>query len=215
MKYILFDLDGTLTDPMEGITKSVEYALNKFNISVKDRNDLISFIGPPLIDSFMEKYSFSKERAVKAVAYYREYFSVTGIFENKVYEGVIEMLSKLKSQGYLLILATSKPETFAKQILEHFKLAKYFHFIAGATMDEKRSYKDQIIEYALDSINFNDTDFACMVGDRCYDILGGKKFGIKTVGVLYGYGEKEELENCQPDFIAEDINDLYNFLKNL
>ena len=200
---------------MEGITKSVEYALNKFNISVKDRNDLISFIGPPLIDSFMKKYSFSKDKAIKAVGYYREYFSVTGIFENRVYEGVAEMLSNLKNQGYSLILATSKPEGFSKQILEHFGLSKYFDFVAGATMDEKRSHKDEVIKYAFDSIKFRDTDSACMVGDRCYDILGGKKFGIKTVGVLYGYGEKEELENCQPDFIAEDINDLYNFLKNL
>lgn len=210
-KYILFDLDGTLTDPALGITNSVSFALKKFSIEAK-RKELYKFIGPPLIDSFMEYYGFDYQKAVKALEYYREYFSVKGIFENSIFDGVEEMLENLKKSGKKIILATSKPEKYAVQILEHFKINGYFDFVAGATMDEKRNQKDQVIEYAIKECGIDNTDEAIMVGDRKYDISGAHQFDIKAVGVLFGYGSKEELLNADADFLAEDIKELSKIL---
>ena len=210
-KYILFDLDGTLTDPALGITNSVRYALKKFGIEA-DRKELYKFIGPPLIDSFMEFYGFDYEKAVKALEYYREYFSDKGIFENSIFAGVKEMLKSLKKSGKKIILATSKPEKYAVRILEHFNIKEYFDFVAGATMDEKRNQKDQVIEYALKECGIKNTDEAVMVGDRKYDILGAHQFNIKAVGVLFGYGSKEELLNAKADFLPEDIEELSKIL---
>ena len=143
---ILFDLDGTLTDPGEGITNSVAYALGKYGIEVTDKKELYKFIGPPLKDSFMKYYGFSEEEAIKAIEYYREYFRDTGIFENKVYEGVEDMLSTIKESGRRIILATSKPEEFAVRILQHFGLKKYFNVVAGASMDSSRSKKGIVVK---------------------------------------------------------------------
>ena len=140
-KYILFDLDGTLTDSMEGITKSVQYALKKFNIEVNDLNNLCKFIGPPLNESFMEFYNFSEEDAAKGVNFYREYFANNGIFENKPYENIDKLLKQLKAAGKILILATSKPEPYALRIMDHFSLSQYFDFIAGSTLNGSRSKK--------------------------------------------------------------------------
>lgn len=212
IKYILFDLDGTLTDPSEGITNSVVYALKKHGIEETDYKKLCSFIGPPLIDSYMAHYGFSKEKALLTVDYYREYFSVKGIFENRIYEGIVPLLEKLYNKGIKIILATSKPDLFANKILEHFGIAKYFYFVAGATMNETRTQKDEVIEYALKECNITDTEKAVMVGDRKYDILGGKVFGLNTVGLLYGFGTKEEIETANPDFIAETVKDLEKIL---
>lgn len=150
----LFDLDGTLTDPKQGITKSVAYALSKFDIHVSHLDDLCIFIGPPLLDSFMEYYHMSKEDAEKAITYYREYFSVTGLFENEVYEGITKLLQTLKDQGKKFYVATSKPEIFAKQIMEHFQLGEYFEDICGASMDSTRSKKGDVIAYALKNMAF-------------------------------------------------------------
>ena len=144
---IFFDLDGTLTDPGVGITNSVAYALKKWDIEVSERSLLYPFIGPPLSDSFQRYFGFSKEDSMKAIEYYREYFRDRGIFENEVYPGVHEMLTALRNEGKTIVLATSKPEGFAKTILEHFDLAKYFDFVAGASMDESRSKKGQVIAY--------------------------------------------------------------------
>ncbi len=208
-KYILFDLDGTLTDPALGITNSVKYALGKFGIEA-ERRELYKFIGPPLVDSFMEFYGFDYEKAVKALEYYREYFSVKGIFENSIFEGVEEMLESLKANGKKVILATSKPEKYAVQILEHFKIEKYFDFVAGATMDEKRNRKEEVIEYAINEFAIKDTEKAVMVGDRKYDIEGAHAFDLKAVGVLFGYGSAEELADA--DYLAEDIDTLSKIL---
>ena len=210
-KTILFDLDGTLTDPKIGITNSVKYALSKFGIEVKDRTILYPFIGPPLVDSFMEYYHFSLEEAEKALQYYREYFSKGGMFENEVYEGIEDMLSSLNDRGIDLYGATSKPEEYSVKILEHFGLGKYFKKIVGATMDEKRNKKEDIIEYALRE-NKIDTQFAVMVGDRKFDILGGKKFGLKTVGVTFGYGGEDELSDAKADYIATSVLELRKLL---
>jgi len=207
-EYILFDLDGTLTDPVTGITNSVMYALGKFGITVTDRAEIYKFIGPPLIDSFMEFYGFSKADAEKALVYYREYFSVKGLYENEIYSGIEDLLKKLTAAGKKIILATSKPEKYAKQILEHFLIDKYFGFIAAATMDEKRNTKDAVIEYAIKECGITDTSSAVMVGDRKFDVSGGKKFGLHTIGVTYGYGSFEEITEAAPTFIAKSVAEL-------
>ncbi len=211
-KYILFDLDGTLTDPMLGITNSVIYALDKFGIRVENRAELYKFIGPPLLDSFMEYYGFSEEKARQAIAYYREYFSVTGLFENEIYESVPELLQQLKSEGKCIILATSKPEKFAKEILKHFDLHKYFDFVAGADMEGRLATKADVIEYALKGANISDRENALMIGDRDYDIIGAKKTGLASLGVLYGYGTKEELLNSGADYIASSPKEILKYI---
>ncbi len=210
-EYILFDLDGTLTDPGVGITNSVAYALSKFGINVEDKRELYSFIGPPLIDSFKKYYGFSEEDAKKALGHYREYFKVRGMFENTVYDGVAETLNELNKQGKKLIVATSKPEEFAEQILEYFYLKKYFFGIAGASMDEKRNKKEDVIDYAIKRFNIV-PEKAVMIGDREYDIYGGKAFQMHTIGVLFGYGGKDELSNAGADIIISNFNELLSVL---
>ncbi len=211
MKNIFFDLDGTLTDPAEGITNSVAYALSKFGIKVADRSELYRFIGPPLIGAFMEYYGFTKEDAEKALGFYREYFAPKGIFENAVIEGIPELLSKLKKQGKRLYVATSKPEEFAKKILAHFSLDSAFDGIYGSTMDETRNTKDAVIAYALAETGAEKDD-TVMVGDRHHDIDGAKKNAMKSVGVLFGYGDRAELSGAGADAIAETVEELQNIL---
>jgi phosphoglycolate phosphatase len=211
MKNIFFDLDGTLTDPAEGITHSVAYALSKFGIEVSDRSELTRFIGPPLIPAFMEYYGFSKEDAEKALGFYREYFAPKGIFENAVIEGIPELLSALKEQGKQLFVATSKPEEFAKKILAHFALDGFFDGVYGSTMDETRNKKDAVIAYALSETGATSED-TVMVGDRHHDIDGAKKNGMRSVGVLFGYGSREELSGAGADAIAETVHELQNIL---
>ena len=207
-KYILFDLDGTLTDPGLGITNAVMYALKKFNIEVPDRSELYKFIGPPLLESFEKYYGMTPEQSQMALQYYREYFKPYGLYENTVYDGIEEVLAALKVQGKKLILATSKPEPFAVEILRHFGLDKYFDFVAGATMDEKRVRKADVIAYALESCEIAELSEAIMVGDREHDVLGAKEVGLQCVGVLYGYGDLEELENVGANYIAKKPEDI-------
>lgn len=210
--YIFFDLDGTLTDPGLGITNSVIYSLDKYGIAVKDRSELYRFIGPPLIDSYMQFYGFSKEKAVEAVNVYREYYGVTGIFENDVYDGIPQLLQKLKADGKQIILATSKPEIYAKMILEHYNLMQYFAFVAGSNMDESRSKKSEVIRYALESCKIKNRADVVMIGDRMHDICGAKEVGIDSIGVLYGYGDYEELECAGADKIVESVGELGDIL---
>lgn len=207
-QYLLLDLDGTITDPMIGITRSVEYALSYFNIEVNRLEELCPFIGPPLIDSFKEFYNFTDEQAQIALKKYREYFSAKGIFENIVYNGIEEFFQIQISQGRKLMLATSKPEPFAKRILEHFKLDHYFSFVGGATLDGTRSTKTDVIRYVLETNHITDLSVTIMIGDRKHDIEGAKNNGIDSIGILYGYGDKAELENAGADYIIEDINEL-------
>lgn len=210
-KTVLFDLDGTLTDPGLGITSSVAYALKKYGIEVEEREKLYSFIGPPLSDSFKKYYGFSDEKAMEAIMYYREYFKDKGIFENEVYEGIIMLLKKIKASGRKIVLATSKPEEFALRILEHFELTEYFDVVAGASMDEKRNKKGDVIKYALEKGNFT-SEYAVMIGDREHDVLGAQENGIDTIGVLYGYGSRDELEKAGAMYIAETVKDIYALL---
>lgn len=209
-KYILFDLDGTLTDPMMGITKSVRYALNYYGIEVNDLNNLLPFIGPPLRDSFREFYGFDEIKANEAVIKYREYFSTKGIFDNKVYEGIVDCLHTLKENGKVLMVATSKPEKFAKQIIEHFDLAQYFDFIGGSGFNN-REKKAEVISYVLDTNKVSTAD-AIMVGDRKHDIIGAHNNRLPCIGVLYGYGSREELIECKADYLVENIEELQKLL---
>ena len=210
--FILFDLDGTLTDPGRGITNSVAYALNKFGITIADKTDLYKFIGPPLTDSFEKYYGFSSEDAVTAVEYYREYFKPKGIYENEIYEGVPELLKTLKENGKAVILATSKPELFAKEILKYFGIDVYFDFVAGATLDKTRTKKGDVIAYALNSLGITDKGKCLMVGDREQDINGAKQNGIDSLGVLYGYGDMQELTNAKSTYIAETVKDIIKYV---
>ena len=205
---ILFDLDGTLTDPGLGITNSVMHALKKWGIEVQDRTALYRFIGPPLQDSFMQYYGFSKEDAETSVSYYREYFRDKGLFENEVYPGAEKLLSDLKAAGKKLAVATSKPEEFAIRILKHFHLDGYFDVIAGATMDSSRSKKADVIAYCLEKLNAEDLSQVVMVGDREHDIIGAKTVGVDSIGVLVGYGSRAELEAAGATCVAETLEDV-------
>lgn len=209
---VLFDLDGTLTDPAIGITNSVMHALKKYGISVGDRRELYKFIGPPLHESFEKFYGFSREEALLAVEYYREYYRDTGIYENIVYDGVEAMLKSLCENGKKIILATSKPEIFAREILRHFGLEKYFYYSAGANLDGSRTDKAEVIEYALREGNVYDKSVVVMVGDREHDIIGANKNGLDSIGVLFGYGDRAELEAAGADYIAETVENLTEIL---
>ena len=236
LKKILFDLDGTLTNPKTGITKSVQYALAHFGIE-EEADNLTQFIGPPLIDSFMNFYGFSLEQAREGVTAYREYFAPKGIFENDVYPGVPEMLAALKENGAILAVASSKPALFVEQILEHFDLAKYFDVVVGSLLNETRTSKEEVLEEALRQLGVMSTDnlrqvgytkkdndivatmedddkkaTIAMVGDRKFDITGAKAHGLTAVGVSFGFAEPGELEAEEPDFIAETVEQLKDYL---
>ncbi|MCC8027246.1 MAG: HAD family hydrolase [Clostridium sp.] len=217
--HILFDLDGTLTDPKEGITKSVSYALNHYGIHVEDLDSLCPFIGPPLTDSYKKYFNFSHEQAWEAVLKYREYFGQRGWQENKEYPGIREMLRALKDSGRHLMVATSKPEEFALRILDHFGLTEYFEFIGGADMEETRNRKADVIGYVLEQCGLGAGEEAVsravMVGDREHDVLGARQWGIETVGVMYGYGGRQELESCGADYMVETVEELRRLLLSL
>ena len=210
-QYLLFDLDGTLTDPYEGITKSFQYALASFGIEEK-QEDLTWVIGPPLIDAFMGYYGFSKEQGEAAVAKYRERFSVTGLYENQVYPGILELLEKLQKAGKTICLATAKPEIFAKRILEKFGLAPYFSVVVGAELDGTRNYKKDVIAEVLLQLGNPPLEKVLMIGDRKQDIDGAKACGIKSMGVRFGYAEPGELENAGADYAVNTVAELTGFL---
>lgn len=207
-RYLLFDLDGTLTDPMLGITRSVQYALRRFGIEIDDLRTLCRFIGPPLKESFRDFYGMDDEQATRAVALTREYFAPRGIFENRLYEGIPELLTELQAAGCMLAMATSKPEPFARQIAEHFRLADRFTLIGGATMDGTRTAKRDVVRYVLGALDVEDPTAAVMIGDRRYDIEGAAAEGIASIGVLWGYGSREELAAAGAGQIVGTIPEL-------
>lgn len=213
IKDILFDLDGTLTDPMTGITKSVQYALKSFGIEVKDNRELEFFIGPPLGETFMKYYGFSEEQAKIAVEKYREYFAPTGIFENVVYDGIPQMLSRLKSAGKRLFIATGKPTVFSKQIVEHFSLSEYFTDVYGIELSDLHKSKTDTVKDIVSDYNV-DKKTAVMVGDRIFDIQAGKQNGLLTVGAAYGFAENGELEQ-NADYIVKTTTELEALLMKL
>ena len=213
--YILFDLDGTLTDPFDGISKCIIYALENFGISVPDPKALESFIGPPLFDQFKEQYGFTDDQAEQAVKKYRERYSTVGWKECTLISGTRELLKKLKGSGLRVALATSKPEGFAKKILEHFDIGEYFDFIGGAEMEHAgRNKKEDIISYVLQHLGVKDKKAAVMVGDRFYDIEGARANGIKTIAFLGGYGSLEEFKQHGADYIASDMEEVVKIILN-
>lgn len=207
-KYIFLDLDGTIIDSVEGITRSAAYALEHFGIHVTDLSTLHKFIGPPLKDSFRDFYQMNDEQAEEAVAKYRERYRVKGIFENTLYPGIGDFLEKTFKAGYKLILATSKPEPFAKKILEYFNLLQWFTFVGGCGLDGSKHSKADVIAYILEENQISDTRDIIMIGDRKHDVLGAAAFNIPTVGVLYGYGNAEELTRAGAVHLVKDIQEL-------
>lgn len=191
-KHILFDLDGTLTDPGVGITSSVAYALEAFGIHVEDLSSLNCFIGPPLWESFRVYYGLSESDAHLAVEKYRERFSTVGLFENELYEGVPQMLARLRDAGCVLAVATSKPTVFASRILDHFSLSPYFNYALGSELDGRRVDKAEVVAEVMAQLGATAAD-TLMVGDRKHDVLGAASCGIPALGVLYGYGDEQEL----------------------
>lgn len=210
--YYLFDLDGTLTKPETGITNSIKYALQKFDITEEDMDKLRLCIGPPLIDSFETFWHFPRPKAEQALAYYREYFAVKGLFENEVYEGIPTLLQRLSAKGGKLILATSKPEEYAAQILDHFGLLSYFTAVVGNTLKEDRPKKEDVLAHILTLFPDISKENAIMIGDRKYDIIGAARMGLPSVGVLYGYGDRAEMKAAGATDICETVADLQDFL---
>ena len=214
-KYLLFDLDGTLTDPGVGITTCVQYALKHFEIDEPDITKLEPFIGPSLRDSFKKFYGFSDGQAETAVEKYRERFRDTGIFENEVYEGIPRMLRTLQSKGMFLAVASSKPQVFVERILEHFDLKKYFAVVVGSELDGTRENKDEVVQEALNRLFAGQSiqkDQVYMIGDRSFDVEGAKALGIESVGVTYGFGSMEELKEAKADYIVRSVEELEKFL---
>ena len=210
-KYIFFDLDGTLTDSQEGILNCVEYALESSGIHEPDRNKLRRFMGPPLMQSFAEFYGFSPEQAREATEKYRERFATVGLFENKPFEGVYDMLQALINSAHVLAVATSKPLVYTNRILLKYRLRPYFKFVSGAELDGTRDNKNEVIEYAIEKLGCP-RDKMIMVGDRKQDIIGAKKCGVASCGVRWGYAEPDELEAAGADYIAENMDDLLRML---
>lgn len=214
-KVILFDLDGTLTDPGVGITNSVMYALKKYGITVSDKSELYKFIGPPLMQSFEKYYGFDQNKAERAVALYREYFQDRGIFENEIYDGIQQLLDALKAQGKVIGLATSKPEIYAKQILEHFGLHGYFDFISGSMLNGERTDKGEVIAWAIRLLGEKQRytlEEIVMIGDREHDVIGARKNGLASIGVLFGYGSREELTEAGADAVVSSVGELAEML---
>lgn len=217
-QYCLFDLDGTLTDSREGITKSAQYALQHFGIEEPDLKKLEPFIGPPLKDSFMEFYGFTEEQAEEAMKFYRERFAPIGIYENEVFEGIPEMLRHLHQNGQKLAVASSKPIGFVRQILQHFEMDGYFDVIVGSELDGTRSTKEEVVEEALSQLGILELsgeerkNNCAMVGDRKFDIQGAKAYGLTGVGVSFGFAGEGELEEAGADIIVDTVTELEKLL---
>lgn len=214
-KYLLFDLDGTLTDPKVGICTCVQYALSSMGIEEPDLDRLEPFIGPPLKESFMKYYHFTEEQAETAVAKYRERFQDRGLFENNIYPGISEMLQSFMSKGMFLAVASSKPTVYVEKILEHFNIRRFFKVVVGSELDGTRVNKDEVVEEALKQLFGDqpvDRSQVYMIGDRSYDVDGAHKAGVESVGVTYGYGSMEELKEAKADYIVRSVEELKKFL---
>jgi len=207
-KIILFDLDGTLSDPKVGITKSVQYALQKMGIDEPNLDKLDCFIGPPLQESFAEYYGFNENQTKEAIEFYRERFKEKGMYENVLYEGIPYLLNSLKEHQFTLVVATSKPTIFSEKILNYFKIDQYFDLVVGSNLDGTRSSKTEIIQYILDEYKDLMKDEFIMIGDRKHDIIGAENTGIDSIGVTYGYGSLDELIHSNPTYIVNNVEEL-------
>lgn len=208
-RFILFDLDGTLTDPQEGICRCINHALSYYGME-KPLNELTKYIGPPLLKSFAELVG--EENAEDAVVRYRERFSTIGLYENKIYPYVKETLALLKEKGFVLCTASSKPQVFVEKILHYFDIAQYFEVIGGASLDGRISEKDDVIRIVLDSVNA-DKDSTVMVGDTRFDLIGAEKMGLDAIGVTYGFAEKEELMKYPHIALIDSISEIVDILQ--
>ena len=198
---LLFDLDGTLTDSTEGIIRCLEYALERMGYEVPE--DTNKFLGPPLYRSFADFCGMNEEQVNEAVRIFRERYSDVGLFENRVYDGIPEMLQRLRDGGKRIMVATSKPEVYAVRIFDRFGLSQFFEIVGGANINGTRNDKDEVIEYVLDKAGISDRSSVLMIGDRRQDVLGAHKTGLKCMGILWGFGSIEELTEAGADFIAE------------
>jgi len=212
---VLFDLDGTLTNSGEGIINSVSFALTHFGIHVTDSEELRRFVGPPLWSSFREFYGFDERQVAEAVEKYREYYNEKGIFENKLYDGIVEVLRQLKLTDAKLAVATSKPTKYAKIILDHFGISRYFDLILGSEMDGTRSDKGEVVGCVLSELDADRNMITVMVGDRKHDIIGAKVHNIDSIGVLWGYGDRTELEEAGATRIVESTNELQHIFNGV
>ncbi|MED1510390.1 HAD family hydrolase [Bacillus proteolyticus] len=210
-KTFLFDLDGTLTDPKEGIINSVLYALEKIGIEEVNISELDSFIGPPIQQSFVDSYNMNEIEVERAVFYFREYLKQSGLLENKVYDGITTLLQELKDAGNRLFVATSKPTVFAKQVIEHFQLTTFFEEIVGSNLDGTRIKKEEIIAHILQTNEELKKEEMVMIGDRKHDVIGANSNGIASIGVLYGYGSEIELSDAGAIHIVKDVEELQSF----
>ncbi len=211
-KTIIFDLDGTISDPKVGLVNSIIYSCKKFGITEYDINEFSSFIGPPLHISYQKRFNLSNDDANLIVKYYREYYEEKGKFENKLYNGITELLHKLYISNKTLAIATSKPTHFTKQILSHFSIDKYFKVIVGSNLDNTMSDKSEIIAEVLSQLNPSSLEETIMIGDRYFDIIGAHSNNIKCISVLYGYGSRTEFEKYSTDYILENVEQLNDFL---
>ena len=202
---VLFDLDGTLTDPKPGITRSIQHALRKRGLAVPDADALAPCIGPPLEQSFRERFGLAPDDARRAVADYREYFEPHGLYENAVYPGIPELLARLRANGVRLALATSKPTVYAARILAHFELAPHFEHVVGSFLDGRRTDKAELVADALALLDGVPRERAVLVGDRMHDLLGARANGIAAIAVGYGYGARDELVGAGAERLAESV----------
>jgi phosphoglycolate phosphatase len=211
-KFILFDLDGTLSDPKIGITKSIQFALDRMGISVDNLDELDVFIGPPLQQSFSDYYSFNEAQTQTAITHYRERFSDVGMYENTLYDHIPALLQELKEHGHNLVVATSKPTVFAEEILKYFKIHHHFDLIVGSNLDGTRTAKTEIIQYILNHNGQHPSEAFIMIGDRKHDIIGAHNTGIDSIGVTYGYGSIEEMTQINPTYQVSTVSELRGLL---
>ena len=202
--YIAFDLDGTLTDPAEGLIKGFIYAFDRVGIKYDNPEDLRRYIGPPLYQEWKREYGFTEEETANAIAIFREYYDEFGWAENKLYDGIVELLKSLKAAGKTIVLATSKPENTARRIMALFNLDQYFDFMGGASTSSIRDKKWEVLEYSLESVGATDKSKCILVGDRKYDAEGANIYGIDSMGVLWGHGDLDELKAANFTYIVED-----------
>ena len=209
--YIFFDLDGTIVNSKEGVTTSVSYSLEKLNAPALNEETLEKFIGPPLVDSYIKYCGFDRNKALDAINKYREYYSVTGIYKFKLYDGIREMLLSLKENGKKVYIATSKPEIYAKKILEKANIIDLFDDVFGATFDSSRVKKQDVLKYAFSSLGLNDFSKTVLVGDTVFDVLGAKEVGISSLAVTYGYENEQSLVTSEPDFLVNSVAEIIGF----
>ena len=215
MDAVLFDLDGTISNSKEGITKCVQYALKHFGIEEPDLDKLDVFIGPPLVESFMKYYNFTLEQAKEATAKYRERYAPIGIHETYMYPGTRECIEELKKQGYRIGMASSKPTDYCKIVLEDFGILDLFDDVVGATMDGRIGTKEEVLEEVFRRWSYVERGEICLVGDTLFDVNGAKHAGIPCVGVTYGFGKAEDLKKAGAVALIDNLMELPKVLKDL